>query len=117
VTGISPTSRDTLEPSFVNEPEIQRQRLGITAKETIPLSTARRWMRKEGFKYTHYSKALYYDCHERPDVVQYPQTEFLLLIRRYWHRLVRYEKEDCSKQLPAPEGMTERSWCWMLRMR
>ncbi|KIJ26076.1 hypothetical protein M422DRAFT_192655 [Sphaerobolus stellatus SS14] len=37
----------------------------------ISLSTACHWLIKEGFQYTAHKKTLYYDGHERPDVVQY----------------------------------------------
>jgi hypothetical protein len=74
-------------------------RLGLKVVKSISLSTARRWMKKEGFSYTHYSKALYYDGHERPDVVKYRQEEFLPTIREYWPRLVRYDKADNDQKV------------------
>lgn len=37
----------------------------------VSLSTARRWLHREGFRFTEHRKALYFDGHERPDVVEY----------------------------------------------
>jgi len=37
----------------------------------ISLGTARHWLRKEGFKFISYKKGLYFDGHDRPDVVKY----------------------------------------------
>ncbi|KAH8922853.1 hypothetical protein BT69DRAFT_1297612 [Atractiella rhizophila] len=39
----------------------------------ISKRTARRWLETEGFKWTRYKKGLYYDGHERLDVVKYRQ--------------------------------------------
>jgi hypothetical protein len=35
------------------------------------ISTARRWLHHEGFKFTEHKKSLYFDGHERSDVVDY----------------------------------------------
>ena len=40
-------------------------------RKGISLETACRFMHKHGFRYTEHKKALYYDGHERPDVVDY----------------------------------------------
>jgi hypothetical protein len=37
----------------------------------ISISTARRWLHREGFRYMEHKKALYFDGHDRPDVVDY----------------------------------------------
>ena len=36
-------------------------------------STAKRWLNKMGFVFKQYHKGVYYDGHERPDVVEYRQ--------------------------------------------
>jgi hypothetical protein len=37
----------------------------------ISISTAQRWLHREGFQYMEHKKALYFDGHDRPDVVNY----------------------------------------------
>jgi hypothetical protein len=37
----------------------------------ISLNSARCWLRKEGFKFISHQKGLYFDGHNRPDVVKY----------------------------------------------
>ena len=43
----------------------------------ISLATAHHWLHSEGFKYTTHKKGLYFDGHDRPDVVEYQQNVFL----------------------------------------
>ena len=40
----------------------------------ISVSTAHRWLQREGFKYTLHKKAIYYDGHDQADVVKDCQT-------------------------------------------
>ena len=49
----------------------------------ISLATAQRWLHREGFRYTSYKKGLYFDGHDRPDVVQYRQDIFLPRMKEY----------------------------------
>lgn len=42
--------------------------------KTISLVTAYRWMYKLGFRPHQYCKSIYYDGHDRPDVVEYRKT-------------------------------------------
>ena len=49
----------------------------------ISLATAQRWLHREGFRYTSYKKGLYFDGHDRPDVVQYCQDIFLPRMKEY----------------------------------
>ncbi|KIJ33272.1 hypothetical protein M422DRAFT_264821 [Sphaerobolus stellatus SS14] len=66
----------------------------------VSLSTARSWLKKEGFRYTAHKKALYYDGHERPDVVQYRQDVFVPEMRSYGQRLVKYDVGDVKEEVP-----------------
>jgi transposase len=50
--------------------------LGIENKISISDSSARRWLIQMGFVYKKYRKDIYYDGHEREDVVNY-RKEFL----------------------------------------
>lgn len=65
-------------------------RIHLKAKKGVSLTTARRILRREGFEYTEHRKGLYYDGHERPDVVDYRQKEFLPKMAEHRHRLVEY---------------------------
>ena len=49
----------------------------------ISLTTARQWLYTKGFRYTKHQKALYYDGHEWPDVVEYQQETFLPTMKEY----------------------------------
>ena len=70
----------------------------------ISVSTARRWLQREGFKYTLHKKAIYYDGHDRADVVKDRQTRFLPAMAMYRERLVEYTMgnptEEIIKTLP-----------------
>jgi hypothetical protein len=52
-------------------------RIQLKVARGISLRMARRWLHKEGFKYTAHKKALYYDGHEHENVVDYRQNVFL----------------------------------------
>ncbi|KAF7311740.1 hypothetical protein MIND_00184100 [Mycena indigotica] len=71
-------------------------RIGVKAglRHSISLSTARKWMAKFGWKYQEHKKALYYDGHERPDIVDYRQKEFIPAMLRHKPRLVEYVVGD-----------------------
>jgi hypothetical protein len=81
----------------------------MKVRKGILISTARQWMERQGFHYTKYRKALYFDGHKHPDVVYYCQHVFLPLMAQYWSRLVEYRRiedsghktfEDLVKSLP-----------------
>ncbi|TFY70750.1 hypothetical protein EVG20_g2243, partial [Dentipellis fragilis] len=63
------------------------------------LSTMRRLMLDEGFSFTEHKKALYYDGHERPDVVHDRQKRFLPELLSHRHRIVRYVVGDVEHEL------------------
>lgn len=64
------------------------------------ISTCRRMLRALGFKYTEHAKGLYFDGHERSDVVDYRQNVFLPAMGKLRSRLVRYEVGDVDKEVP-----------------
>lgn len=75
----------------------------------ISLSTARQWMHKEGFWYISYAKGLYYDGHDRPDVVEYRQKYFLPMMQKHKERLVKYIVGDVDKEvIVTPQNYIER---------
>lgn len=56
----------------------------------ISLSTTQLWLHREGFRYTEHKKALYYNGHEHPDIVDYRQKVFLPFMEKIWPHLVKY---------------------------
>lgn len=68
--------------------------------KAISSSTASRWLRKLGFKWKEYRKAVYNDGHERPDVKQYRQDVFLPLLESYRDRLMTWDAS--LQELPPP---------------
>lgn len=67
-TGCPHGMRKYLEVNFF--PRIQ-----LKAGNGISICTAHRWSQREG--YTEHKKSLYYDGHDRPDVLTHHQNEFL----------------------------------------
>ncbi len=65
-------------------------RIHIKAKKGVSLKTATCFLRREGFTYTEHKKGLYYDGHERPDVIEDCQARFLPEIAKHEERLVGY---------------------------
>ncbi|KAG2157051.1 hypothetical protein DEU56DRAFT_750251 [Suillus clintonianus] len=66
----------------------------------ISLSTARCWLHREGFQYMSHKKGLYFDGHDRPDIVEYRQNVFLPAMKEFEHCLIQYTigdvEKDCS---------------------
>ncbi|KAM6496657.1 hypothetical protein JOM56_007130 [Amanita muscaria] len=52
-------------------------RIQMKVGKGVSLETARRWLHHEGFRFMEHKKGLYFDGHERPDVVDYRQNKFL----------------------------------------
>lgn len=73
-------------------------------KKGVSIRTARRWLRSEGFQYTAHKKGLYYDGHERPDVVDYRQNEFLPQMAEYKRRLVEFAVDEVHREMPSSQG-------------
>jgi hypothetical protein len=55
----------------------------IKVGKGISLSTACWWLQEEGFEYTVDKKAIFYDGHDCPDVLEYQQEKFLLAMKEY----------------------------------
>jgi hypothetical protein len=81
-----------------SSPNSRRMRVG----RGISLATARRWLHKEGFKYIHHKKGLYFDGHDRPDVVKYCQEHFLPAMKAYEPQLVHYVVGEVDQELIIP---------------
>lgn len=84
-------------------------RIHLKAGCSISLSTARRWLHSEGFQYTSHKKGLYFDGHDRPDVVSYRQDHFLPFMKSCESRLVCFVVGDVDEELvAAPDNYVER---------
>jgi len=84
-------------------------RIHMKVGRGISISTARRWLRSEGFRYISHKKGLYFDGHDRPDVVEYRQNSFLPAMMEYAPRLVRYVVNDVEKELDTkPQNYVEK---------
>ncbi|KAJ7686728.1 hypothetical protein B0H17DRAFT_940191 [Mycena rosella] len=59
---------------YVHTPEFQAR---LRAKQNISECTARRWMKKMGYRWKKEPTGMYSDGHEREDVVNYRQNVFL----------------------------------------
>ncbi|KAJ2927777.1 hypothetical protein H1R20_g9323, partial [Candolleomyces eurysporus] len=81
-------------------------RVHMTVAKGVSLRTARRWLKKEGFKYMSHKKGLYYDGHEREDVDD-RQACFLPAMEEMKPRLVAYSPEDVTKEEPLPHLQPE----------
>jgi hypothetical protein len=69
----------------------------LKAGKGVSLHTTCRWLYREGFKFTEHKKSLYFDGHERPDVVYYHQKVFLPAMAEHRRRLVEYSPENVEK--------------------
>jgi hypothetical protein len=77
-------------------------RIQLKVSRGVSLATARRWLRQEGFRYTEHKKSLYFDGHERPDVVKYRQEVFLPTMKEHKRRLVQFVVGDVAKEVTVP---------------
>ncbi|KAK7046362.1 hypothetical protein R3P38DRAFT_3346079, partial [Favolaschia claudopus] len=73
-------------------------RIGYKVARGISVNTARRWLHEQGFQYTEVKKGLYYDGHERPDVVDYRQNEFIPAFDAVRPYLVEYQSDNLELQ-------------------
>jgi hypothetical protein len=65
----------------------------------LSLSTMRRIMLCEGFSYMEHQKAVYFDGHERPDVVKDQQKRFIPAMEALRPRLVRYAVDNVTQEI------------------
>jgi hypothetical protein len=89
-------------------------RVHLKVGKGISLRTARRWLRQEGFRFLEHKKALYYDGHERPDVVHYRQNIFLPQMEKYRPRLVEYQTGDMNKRVEKNRPDNSQPWLVLL---
>jgi hypothetical protein len=77
-------------------------RIHIKVGKGISVSTAHRWLQREGFKFTLHKKAIYYDGHDRPDVVKDRQERFLPAMAGHRQQLVEYKMGDPTEEIVKP---------------
>jgi len=70
----------------------------MTVTQGVSLRTARHWLHREGFHFTKHWKALYFDGHEREDVVEYRQSVFIPQMRQHCRRIVEYVVGDVGRE-------------------
>ena len=75
-------------------------RIQLKPSKGISVATACRFLKREGFQFQKYKKSLYYDGHERPDVVADRQERFLPAMAKYEERLVEYIVGDVEHEVP-----------------
>jgi len=80
-------------------------RIHMKVRWGISLSTARRWLHLEGFRYMSHKKGLYFDGHDWPDVISYRQDQFLPAMKEIESRLVRYVVGHVHEELVAQGSM------------
>ena len=76
----------------------------------ISLATACCWLHSEGFKYTTHKKGLYFCGHDWPDVVEYWQNVFLLVMKMFEPWLVWYEVGNVGKEMIIPRENYVEHW-------
>ena len=74
-------------------------RIHLKVGRGVSLATARRWLHHEGFQYISHKKGLYFDGHDREDVVAYRQNVFIPTFKSYEPRLVRHVVGDVETEL------------------
>ncbi|GES73102.1 hypothetical protein RCL_jg2158.t1 [Rhizophagus clarus] len=73
--------------------------IGITKEKSIALITATRWFNVLGYSFQQYRRGIYYDGHERDDVLQY-QKEFLEKMFEHEKYMSKYEGESMDRIHP-----------------
>lgn len=92
-------------------------RIHMKPGKGISLSTARSWLHREGFRYTEHKKALYYDGHERPDVVDYRQNVFLPFIHVSLSMLWVMSRRKWTRRVSQDGIVLRGGWFWWHRTR
>ena len=86
---------------YLKDPEV-RSRWGL--KKTISHATAKRWMKKIGYRWVKKHRGQYADGHEREDVVNYRQNVFLPTWYQYESRMRTWDKDGNEEPLNLTPG-------------
>jgi hypothetical protein len=93
------TINESLHDAAHSESSTSSSSLLLHSTRRIRARTARRWLKKMGFVYKDAKKDVYFDGHEREDVVKYRNEVFLKIWQESSRRLVMF-KEDGSWEKP-----------------
>jgi hypothetical protein len=88
----------TLGAVIVNDPEHPD---GIRQRHGIKSRTARNWLHRLGYSWKDIKKGVFYDGHERPDVVQ-ARKEFLQELKEMEPYLVEFNPDGTMKEKDYP---------------
>ncbi|KAL1722536.1 hypothetical protein EV715DRAFT_192812 [Schizophyllum commune] len=86
-------------------------RIQFKVARGISVRTCNRIMTMEGFTFTEHMKALYFDGHERPDVVDYRQKEFIPAMDAIRPKLIEYVVGEVRKELEKDPTKDSRYNC------
>jgi hypothetical protein len=102
--------KEDIQKGLKQYPELDLfPRMHMKVTRGVSLRTARRWLHREGFRFTEHQKALYFDGHERPDVVEYRQNVFIPQMKQNCRQVVEYVVGDVGKEREKPvENYVER---------
>jgi hypothetical protein len=90
---------------FIKRPEILDR---FELRRPISLSTATNWLHEMGYTFAHH-KGLYYDGHERKDVVDYRQGKFIPMLKALEPRMGKWD-HDGHKLLRTDQGKPVNVW-------
>lgn len=91
---------------YVNEcvlPKVEHSIGAKKAKKGISESTAYRWLRALGWLPSEHKKGLFFDGHEREDVVEYRKV-FLQLMKEYETRMIRRKELEPTTSSHITKG-------------
>ena len=77
--------------------------LGYMLDHELSECTARCWLYKLGWRQTKLKKGVYMDGHERKDVREYRDKDFLPLMASFERRMVRWELKESVLERIEPE--------------
>ena len=80
----------------------------LKVRKGISISTACRWLHWEGFHYMQHQKALYYDGHNWPDVLEYRHKSFSPTMERYCAPLVEFKIGEVKTEIIKPRNYVKR---------
>jgi len=73
-------------------------RIHLKATHGISLAMVRQWLHCEGFHYVSHKKGLFFDGHDRDDVIRYRQVEFIPGFKFHEPCLVQHVVGDVEKE-------------------
>ena len=87
---------------YLNDKDVQKK-WGL--KKTIGKATAKRWMKKLGYRWVKDHKGQYVDGHEREDVINYRQNIYLPRWYELQPRMQTWDNDGIEEPLDLPPGV------------